>query len=98
MDCIDDAFEKCPLIAACVARDVAVVVVGAAGGLADPTQVCAADLVRATNDDLLAHTRKLLRRQRGYPSTERPWAAEHWCGSRVECGAGEIPIRAFSSG
>ena len=67
VDCIDSAKDKVALLRACDAREMAIVVCGAAGGRRDPTAVRArAGDVRGakTGDALLRATRKRWRRAR----------------------------------
>jgi tRNA A37 threonylcarbamoyladenosine dehydratase len=67
IDCIDSFRIKAALIAACRRQKVALITVGAAGGQRDPTRVRVADLSRSEQDPLLAKTRRLLRREYGFP-------------------------------
>lgn len=73
VDAIDSTTNKCLLIRACGARGLPLVLSGAAGGRADPTQVRVSDLARVTHDRLLSEVRKRLRRESGYPRDDAPW-------------------------
>jgi tRNA A37 threonylcarbamoyladenosine dehydratase len=67
IDCIDGFRIKAALIAHCRRRRIRLVTVGGAGGQTDPTRVRIADLSRTEHDALCAKTRKLLRRDYGFP-------------------------------
>lgn len=67
VDAIDQVRAKAAMIAHCHRRARVIITVGAAGGQIDPTQVCAADLSRTTQDPLLAKVRSSLRRDYGFP-------------------------------
>ena len=67
LDCIDGYRNKAALIAHCRRRKLRVVSAGGAGGITDPTRVRIADLSRTEQDPLLSKTRKLLRRDYGFP-------------------------------
>ncbi len=67
LDCIDAYRTKGALIAHCRRGRQRLVTVGGAGGQVDPLQIRLADLSRAVHDPLLAKTRKLLRREYGFP-------------------------------
>ncbi len=71
LDCIDSFRTKAALIAACRRHKVPVITVGGAGGQIDPTRIRLADLSRSEQDPLLSKTRKLLRREYGFPSNTR---------------------------
>lgn len=73
VDAIDSSVNKCQLILACRQRGLPLVLSGAAGGRADPTQVRVSDLARVTHDRLLSEVRKRLRREHGYPRDDAPW-------------------------
>jgi tRNA A37 threonylcarbamoyladenosine dehydratase len=68
IDCIDNFRLKAVMIAECRRAKVPLITVGGAGGQIDPTQVRLADLSRSEHDPLLSKTRKLLRRDYGFPS------------------------------
>ncbi|RDH88453.1 MAG: tRNA cyclic N6-threonylcarbamoyladenosine(37) synthase TcdA [endosymbiont of Escarpia spicata] len=70
IDCIDSFRVKAALIVACRRQRVRVITIGGAGGQIDPTRIYLADLSRTRQDPLLAKTRKLLRREYGYPSAD----------------------------
>ncbi|QYZ64874.1 MAG: sulfur acceptor protein CsdL [Gammaproteobacteria bacterium (ex Lamellibrachia satsuma)] len=70
IDCIDSFRVKAALIVACRRQRVGLITIGGAGGQTDPTRICLADLSRTRQDPLLAKTRKLLRREYGYPAAE----------------------------
>lgn len=67
VDCIDSFRIKAALIATCRRQKRSVITVGGAGGQIDPTRVRLADLSRSEQDPLLSKTRKLLRREYGFP-------------------------------
>jgi tRNA A37 threonylcarbamoyladenosine dehydratase len=67
VDCIDSFRIKAALIAACRRHKVPLITVGGAGGRIDPTRIRLADLSRSEQDPLLSKTRKLLRREYGFP-------------------------------
>ncbi len=71
VDCIDQFRVKAALIARCRRAGQAVITVGGAGGQSDPTRVRIGDLRKTEQDPLLARTRKLLRRQYGFPSNPK---------------------------
>ncbi|HJU09204.1 MAG TPA: tRNA threonylcarbamoyladenosine dehydratase [Rhodanobacteraceae bacterium] len=63
-----DAFRvKLELIAACRRAKQPLIVVGSAGGRADPTQVRVRDLSRTEHDKLLSLIRRKLRQEFGFP-------------------------------
>ena len=66
IDAIDAPRAKAALIAHCVARDLPVVVCGAAGGRLDPLALRRSDLAHAQGDALLAAVRARLRREHGF--------------------------------
>ena len=68
VDCIDSFRIKAAMIAHCRRRKQRIISVGAAGGQTDPTRVRVCDLRRTEQDALLARTRRLLRREYGFPS------------------------------
>jgi tRNA A37 threonylcarbamoyladenosine dehydratase len=67
IDCIDGYRIKAALIAQCRRRRIPLVTVGGAGGQSDPTRIRVADLSRTEHDALFSKTRKLLRRDYGFP-------------------------------
>jgi tRNA A37 threonylcarbamoyladenosine dehydratase len=67
LDAIDNAKEKCRLIAGCRDRRLPLITVGGAGGRLDPCAVAVDDLARSYNDPLLAQVRKRLRVHYGFP-------------------------------
>lgn len=66
-DCIDVFRIKAAMIAMCRDRGQAIVTVGGAGGQIDPTQIQVSDLYVTAHDKLLSQTRRLLRREYGFP-------------------------------
>lgn len=68
IDCIDNHRVKAALIAYCRWRKVKLITVGGAGGMTDPAMISITDLSRTRHDPLLAKTRKLLRKDYGFPS------------------------------
>lgn len=71
VDCIDNFRAKAALIAACRRHKIGIVTVGGAGGQRDPTRIRLADLSRSEQDPLLSKTRKLLRREYGFPANPK---------------------------
>lgn len=71
IDCIDSFRVKAAMIAFCRRRGQRVISVGGAGGQRDATRVRVGDLYRTEQDPLLARTRRLLRREYGYPSNPK---------------------------
>jgi tRNA A37 threonylcarbamoyladenosine dehydratase len=71
LDCIDSFRIKAALIAACRRHKVPVITLGGAGGQIDPTRIRLADLSRSEQDPLLSKTRKLLRREYGFPANPK---------------------------
>ena len=71
IDCIDNFRIKAALIAACRRGKRPVITVGGAGGQIDPTRIRLADLSRSEQDPLLSRTRKLLRREYGFPANPK---------------------------
>jgi tRNA A37 threonylcarbamoyladenosine dehydratase len=71
IDCIDNFRTKAALIAACRREKVRIITVGGAGGQIDPTQIRLADMSRSEQDPLLSKTRKLLRREYGFPANTK---------------------------
>ena len=71
IDCIDSFRVKAAMIATCRRRAQALITVGAAGGQRDPTRVRIGDLRKTEQDPLLARTRRLLRREYGFPGNPK---------------------------
>jgi tRNA A37 threonylcarbamoyladenosine dehydratase len=67
IDCIDSFRIKAPLIAGCRRAKTRLITVGGAGGQTDPTQIRLDDLSRTVHDPLLSKTRRLLRKDYGFP-------------------------------
>ena len=67
IDAIDNAPNKCRLIAGCRERQIPIICAGAAGGRRDPNRIVTTDLSRSIHDSLLARVRKLLRKDYGFP-------------------------------
>lgn len=67
IDAIDQARVKIAMIEFCRRKDQPLIVVGAAGGQTDPTQICLSDLSQTIQDPLLAKVRASLRREHGFP-------------------------------
>ncbi|WP_028995236.1 tRNA threonylcarbamoyladenosine dehydratase [Azonexus hydrophilus] len=67
VDAIDQARVKTAMIDFCKRRKQPIVVVGAAGGQIDPTQIRVSDLSQTVQDPLLAKVRASLRREHGFP-------------------------------
>jgi len=68
IDCIDAYKTKAAIIAHCRRGKIRVITAGGAGGQIDPLKITLADLSRTQQDPLLAKTRKLLRREYGFPT------------------------------
>ena len=68
IDCIDNFRIKAALIAGCRRVKTSLVTVGGAGGQTDPTRIRLDDLSRTVHDPLLSKTRKLLRKDYGFPA------------------------------
>ncbi|MDJ0739056.1 MAG: tRNA threonylcarbamoyladenosine dehydratase [Gammaproteobacteria bacterium] len=68
VDCIDSFRVKAAMIAHCRRRRQPLITVGAAGGQRDPTRIRIGDLRRTEQDPLLARTRRILRREYGFPT------------------------------
>ena len=68
IDCIDNYRVKAALIAHCRRYKIKLITAGGAGGRTDPTRIQTSDLARTEHDPLLSKTRKLLRREYGFPS------------------------------
>lgn len=71
IDCIDSFRVKAAIIAFCRRRKQPVLTVGGAGGRLQPGRVRISDLRRTEQDPLLARTRRLLRRDYGFPTNPR---------------------------
>ncbi len=71
IDCIDSFRIKAALIAGCRRAKTRLITVGGAGGQTDPTRIRLADLSRTEQDPLLSKTRKLLRRDYGFPANSK---------------------------
>ena len=71
MDCIDNFRVKAALIAACRRHRIPILTLGGAGGRTDPTLIRRGDLSRSEQDPLLSKTRKLLRREYGFPGNPK---------------------------
>jgi tRNA A37 threonylcarbamoyladenosine dehydratase len=71
IDCIDSFRNKAALIAACRREKIRIITLGGAGGQIDPTQIRLADMSRSEQDPLLSKTRKLLRREYGFPANTK---------------------------
>jgi len=71
LDCIDSFRVKAALIAFCRRRRQRVITVGGAGGQCDPSRIRVSDLRKTEQDPLLARTRKVLRRDYGFPGNPR---------------------------
>jgi tRNA A37 threonylcarbamoyladenosine dehydratase len=68
LDCIDNFRTKAALIASCRRSKIPLITIGGAGGQVDPTKIRVADLSRSEQDPLLSKTRKLLRKEYGFPT------------------------------
>jgi tRNA A37 threonylcarbamoyladenosine dehydratase len=71
LDCVDSYRIKAAMIATCRRNRLPIITLGGAGGQTDPTRVRIADLSRTEQDPLLSKTRKLLRREYGFPSNPK---------------------------
>jgi len=68
VDAIDSLKHKALLIDECTKRQLPIIVSGGAGGRRDPTALRYADLSQASHDRLLQQTRRLLRKEYGFPA------------------------------
>ncbi len=66
IDAIDSIKFKAEIIHQCKRNKIAIITIGGAGGVTDPTQIEIADLVRVTNDPLAAKVRHQLRSQHNF--------------------------------
>ena len=71
LDAIDDARAKIAIAAWCRARKQPLVMTGGAGGRLDPTRISVADLAATSGDRLLAKVRNQLRRDHGFPKSDK---------------------------
>lgn len=71
VDCIDAFKTKAALIAHCRRNKLRIITVGGAGGQTDPLKIRLTDLYKTQHDPLLAKTRKLLRRDYGFPKNPK---------------------------
>ena len=71
LDAMDDARAKIAIAAWCRARKQPLVMTGGAGGRLDPTRISVADLADTSGDRLLAKVRNQLRRDHGFPKSEK---------------------------
>lgn len=67
LDAMDDVKAKIAVINYCSARNLPLVITGAAGGRLDPSQIKITDLAHVTGDRLLAKVRNQLRRDHAFP-------------------------------
>lgn len=72
LDAIDSVTNKVLLLAKCREKKLPAVACGGAGGRRDATQICTADLAKATHDRLLAEVRKKLRKEFQFPADGSP--------------------------
>jgi tRNA A37 threonylcarbamoyladenosine dehydratase len=70
-DAIDSVKAKAGLIAHCRDHAIPLVVIGGAGGQADPTKIEVRDLARTEQEPLLKKVRKILRAQYGFAKGEK---------------------------
>ncbi|MES9942000.1 MAG: tRNA cyclic N6-threonylcarbamoyladenosine(37) synthase TcdA [Candidatus Thiodiazotropha sp. 6PLUC2] len=68
LDCIDNYRTKAAIIDYCKREKIPLITLGGAGGQIDPTKIGISDLSRSEQDPLLSKTRKLLRKEFGFPS------------------------------
>jgi tRNA threonylcarbamoyladenosine dehydratase len=66
VDAIDNVRAKVAIVLACRAAAMPLIMVGGAGGKADPTRIRVGDLSRTEQDPLLAKVRKRLRTEHGF--------------------------------
>lgn len=76
LDAIDSLKHKALLIAECNKRKIPIIVSGGAGGRRDPTAIRYADLSQASHDRLLQQTRRLLRKDYGFPANGKPFGID----------------------
>ena len=67
IDACDDFTNKCVLIDYCRQNKIPTIVMGGAGGKADPLQIRVTDMSSSSNDRLLARLRKQLRQEFSFP-------------------------------
>jgi tRNA A37 threonylcarbamoyladenosine dehydratase len=67
VEAIDDIYAKAATIAYCHEYRIPLVSSGGAAGQTDPTQIVVSDMSKTQQDSLLARTRRLLRKQYGFP-------------------------------
>ncbi|MFQ6404997.1 ThiF family adenylyltransferase [Methylophilus sp. 'Pure River'] len=67
VDCMDDTKAKIALAAYCKQQQLALIMVGSAGGKLDATRIRLADLAHVQGDRMLAKVRNQLRRDHGFP-------------------------------
>lgn len=71
VDCIDAFKTKAALIAHCRRNRLRMITVGGAGGQTEPLKIRLTDLHKTQHDPLLAKTRKLLRKEYGFPKNPK---------------------------
>ena len=76
LDAIDSLKHKALLISECHQRKIPLIVSGGAGGRRDPTAIRCADLSKASHDRLLQQTRRLLRKDYGFPPEGQPFGID----------------------
>ncbi len=105
IDAIDAVGAKASLIAWCCARQLPIVVCGAAGGRTDPLQLRVEDLARTQGDALLSAVRARLRRHHGFArpakgqkalpprfGVEAIFSPEQIAGTRPQVEGGGMPL------
>lgn len=68
IDCVDDVKAKAAIASFCKAKNIPLVMTGAAGGRLNAANIKQADLSEVSHDKLLAKVRNLLRRDYGFSS------------------------------
>jgi tRNA A37 threonylcarbamoyladenosine dehydratase len=71
IDAIDSLKPKAALIHYCRRNKIRMVTTGGAGGQVDPTKIQVADLSRTVHDPLAAKVRNILRREYGFPASDK---------------------------
>ncbi len=71
LDCFDSYRNKAALAAHCRRGKIRLIMAGGAGGRTDPTRIRVGDLSRTEQDLLLSKTRRLLRREYGFPTNPK---------------------------
>lgn len=71
IDAIDNVKVKAGLIAFCKRNKIKLITTGGAGGQTDPSQIQITDLSKTIQDPLAAKVRNLLRKEYGFPASDK---------------------------